>query len=231
MGLVWIISLHIILFGLRKWTMNREPEGRCSKLKRLIKHAIRRAFELFTFAVYIRVILELNQFFLVSSINEIYEHDTSENLNTISFVFAILLLLSFVLLLIFTLLFSVLSYRPNEESWNKMSEYINGFKTDKAHRSFVVALQSRRLLSVVILICLYSVSLHIIIGVLTSFQWIFFIYVVALRPYRELKSNIVKILNELIFLFLLSSLNFLNKESDWCLLMAYIYMNIIFLTL
>ena len=124
-------------------------------------------------------------------------------------------------------MFSILSYRHNEESWNKMNEFFNGFKTDRTHRSFVVALQSRRLLFVVILICLYSVSLHIIIGVLTTFQLIFLIYVVALRPYQEIKSNIVKILNELIFLFLLSSLNFLNKESDWSLSMIYIYMNII----
>ena len=42
-----------------------------------------------------------------------------------------------------------------------------------------------------------------------------YMYVIIIRPYKEIKSNIIEIINETYFLIFLSSLFFLNKEKDW----------------
>ena len=40
-------------------------------------------------------------------------------------------------------------------------------------------------------------------------------YVIILRPYKEIKSNIIEIINEIYYLIFLSSLIFLNEEKNW----------------
>ena len=40
-------------------------------------------------------------------------------------------------------------------------------------------------------------------------------YVIVTRPYKEIKSNIIEIINETYFLIFLASLIFLNEENDW----------------
>ena len=40
-------------------------------------------------------------------------------------------------------------------------------------------------------------------------------YVIYTRPYKEVKSSIIEIINEIYFVLFLLSLIFLNEEKDW----------------
>ena len=79
--------------------------------------------------------------------------------------------------------------------------------------SFILLL--RKTVYIVILLTLVSLPSKIPIIMLTSIQVIFTIYLIFLRPYTEIKWNLLEIINEIYFLFLLGSLIFLNTEVDW----------------
>ena len=86
-GGIFIVTLHVIIYFINKWTSKWENDGRCSKLKWVLKFIIKKAYEIMTFAIYIRYILELSQFLIASSISEIWSFDTSWELRVISIVF------------------------------------------------------------------------------------------------------------------------------------------------
>ena len=123
-GGIFIIILHVIIYFINKWTSNWVNDGRCSKLKLVLKFIIRKAYEIMTFAIYIRFTLELSQFLIVSSISEIWSFDTSGELRVISIAFAIIVLFFYIIFIIMLFLFAISSYREIEGEHNKLSELV-----------------------------------------------------------------------------------------------------------
>ena len=58
-----------------------------------MKTVVNKVFDIMTFGLYVRLLLEINQFFLISGMNELYYGDVSGGLRIASFVFAIIVLL------------------------------------------------------------------------------------------------------------------------------------------
>ena len=50
------------------------------------------------------------------------------------------------------------------------------------------------------------------------------IYIIILRPYQDVKGNIIEILNEVYYTILLGGLIYVNKKEDWSSLKTNIYM-------
>ena len=180
-----------------------------------------------TYGLYIRLFLELFQLFLVSGINEVYYIDVSDKYRIISFAFAVAILIIWFWFTLFVVFFSISSYIAIEGQHNKLNEFFSGLKINKRHRFSVAILLIRRLFFVAFLFVCYSVSSKVVIGVLSLFQLCYLIYLILIRPFIEIKANIIEIVNETIFLFLLSSLFFLNTENDWTPTIAIVYMQII----
>ena len=145
--------------------------------------------------------------------------------------FLLLLRLLFLLsdsdLLCLLYFFSISSYIAIEEQHNKLNEFFSGLKINKRHRFFVAVLLIRRSFFVIFLFACYSVSSKVVIGVLSLFQLSYLVFIIIIRPYIEIKANIIEIVNESIFLFLLSALFLLNTENDWTPTIAIVYMQII----
>lgn len=55
-------------------------------------------------------------------------------------------------------------------------------------------------------------------------QLVYLAYGAYLRPYREAKANVIEVVNEVYFLLLLSSLIYLNTESEWTPTLTSIYL-------
>ena len=214
-GGIFIVILHVIIYFINKWTSNWVNDGRCSKLKLVLKFIMRKAYEIMTFAIYIRFTLELSQFLIVSSISEIWSFDTSGELRVISIAFAIIVLLFYIIVIIMLFLFAISSYREIEGEHNKLSELVSGLKPNRKERFYVAILMARRLIFIIILLVFSFISSKTVIGILVALQVPYIIYLIFIRPFKEMDSTIVELVNEFIFLALLVSLIIFNSESNW----------------
>ena len=150
--------------------------GRWPKLNKLFKWIILKLFNFFTFGYYLRFFLEMNQYFLTSSLYEIYSFNTHEDLLIISLVYSFLLFLVCLFLIILTVYLSLSSYQLNEDRHNKLGEFFEELKIQKKFRFYSASILLRKLLFIVLLVNWVSLDSQILIGLLTFFQVIFLIY-------------------------------------------------------
>ena len=189
--------------------------GRYAKLIRYIKRVLNKIFEILTFGYYIRSMLEINQFALISSINEIYLFNTSQRYRVVSLVFAFIVLIGCILLIVFVLFLSLINKRQDKEKLNQSEEFFSGLKVLKKSRLYVWILMWRRVVYVLLLITLVSTSSIAIIITLASLQVFYTACIIYLRPYSEFKSNMIEILNEITFFVWISWLIYFNTSSRW----------------
>ena len=173
-----------------------------------------------TFGFYIRSVLEINQYILVSSVNEVKAFNTTTSFRTISFAFACLLLIANFLLILFTLGLSFTNSGPKE--------LFVGIKAETKKRLYLPALLIRRAVYVAILLTITEISSRSLIGILIGLQVVYSGYICYLRPFESTDnsppSNLIESLNEIFFLVLLSALEPFNEESDWNQTYTQIYM-------
>ena len=105
-----------------------------------------------------------------------------------------------------------------------LGEFFSGLKMEKRFRINSSISFGRRALYVIILIVFMSYSSKLLINVLLVLQLIYIVYAIFLRSYEEIKCNIIDILNEIYFFFLLGSLVFWNTESNWNSIKISVYM-------
>ena len=227
MGIIYLILFHIFIFVLRILINRWRTDRRWSLFIKILKLITGKLFELLTYGIYIRIVLELFELFLVSGINEVYYFDVSDKYRIISFAFAVAILIVWFWFTLFVVFFSISSYIVTEGQHSKLNEFFSGLKINKKHRFFIAILLIRRSFFVIFLFVCYSVSSKVVIGVLSLFQLSYLVYIILIRPFIEIKANVIEIINESIFLFLLSALFFLNTENDWTPTIAIVYMQII----
>ena len=192
-----------------------ETTGKWSWPLKVVKWILNKSFNILTFGYYIRYILEMNQLILISSVYEIYSFSSSQPLKIISFVCAIFIFIAWIILIVFVAFLSLSSYEVTEGNHNKLEEIFSGVKMQKKYKLYVTALLIRRALFVILLITLESIPSRAVIGILTGFQLGYLAFITFIRPFSEIKWNIIEIMNEVYFLALLSSLIYLNTEDNW----------------
>ena len=224
--LIFVAVLHFLVFWSNWIISSWRGSGWWA---RIWKKFIFSLYKVLTFGYYIRLLMEINEFVLVSSINEVNSAKSFEGYLVISFGFAVLLIIGSLVWVIVALFLSLSSYQIIDKEHNKLSEFFNGFKAKKNWRIWVVILLIRRLFFISILISLSSVNSKIIIGVLAVFDVANIIFIIWMRPYEESKDNFLEIVNRFLFLTLLGSLIYYNSERDWTVLVAYIYMAVVLL--
>ena len=151
----------------------------------------------------------------MSSINELYYINLSGSLRILSFSFAVLIIVLFVLFLTFALYLSLSSYKIEENSFNMLSEFFDGIKSGTKYKMSVPIQLIRRAAYVALVITLVHISSKVLICILSIIQIFYAIYVIYLRPHNEIKNSLIDIVNETYFLTLLTTLGFLNEEADW----------------
>ena len=175
---------------------------------------------LFTFALYIRIILKTNQYILVSWISEIYHFNTSETKRIISLVIAFFTLIAWIIMIITVILFVFIQNGDSlEESPDKRSKFahlFNGISPNKKSRLYIAILQIRRAIFVTLLITVGPVSSILVISILSGLQVIYLtILIIIIRPFELVKCNLIEIVNEMYFFTLLASLLRFNSIADW----------------
>ena len=210
-----IIPLHLIISLISKLFNNTNSEGEWIRLKSIFKVVINKILLMLTFGWYIRYMLEMNQYILISSLHEIINFHSSNTLKVVSLVFSILILCLCISIIVFVLYLSLSSYEAIEESHNKLGEFFNGIKMQKKFKLYSSILLIRRFVFIILLLSLVSIKSWMLVGILSIIQFFYVIWIIVLRPFSETKGNIIEIINELFFIVLLGSLVYLNSEENW----------------
>ena len=184
-------------------------------------------YKFFVFAYYIRSILEMTQFFLISSIYELYKCNTSSIYHKVSLFTASLILIVILVITLYSLYLALSSYRIVESMHNKVGELFEGIKMERRFKLYASSMLIRRITYVAILILATSIAFKSVIICLALLQIIYATYVIYLRPYEEVKCNIIDVVNEVSFFLLLGTLIFINTEDQWSTFKSTVYMWVI----
>ena len=190
---------------------------------RLARWIIDKVVILLTYSIYIRFILQSIQFWLIACLYEIYMFNFSQKYYIISFAFAVLLLLGIFVLIGVVIYLSLSAYLVYEEFHNNIGEFFVGIQMDRKYKFYAALMLIRKLLFAAVLVFwMHMNSLTIILILLFIEMW-YFGYLVILRPFKEIKGNMIEIINEIFFSFFLGVLIYLNNKSKWTSTITSIY--------
>ena len=205
-----VIFLHMLFALLEKCT--RQWSKRAKWYRKLMKFG----FKFFTLWVYIRMILEANQYLLIWSIYEIHVFNITSLSRKIS------LFVAFLILSIWIKLLWVSAWKAHKHDFTSKSletkvfgELFSGIKNKSKASWLNWMLIMRRTLLVAFLIWFNKIGIYIKIGYIVLIQIFWLGYLIGVRPLKELKFSIVNFIDEFEFLGLSSMLFFYNKKSDW----------------
>ena len=173
---------------------------------------------LFTFAMYIRVILKTNQYILVSCVSEVYYFNDYGTKRVVSLVVAILTLIASLTMVVIVVLLVWNQIDEDQESpdkRNKFAQLFNGVSHNVKSRLYIAFLQIRRAIFVILLVTIEPQSSILVISILVGLQVIYLGILVIIRPFELVKCNIIEIVNEMYFLTMLASLLKYNSITNW----------------
>ena len=223
-SLLVVIACHFAVIIFAKLLRKCKSDWKWGWIVKIMIWIVEKIYNLLSFSYYIRAGLQINQFLLICSVYEIYSFNTSQPFRVVSLAFAMLILISWILILILASYLSLSAYTVNEGKHNKLGEFFKGLKMHRKFKFYMCMLILRRTVFVVLLVTWVSLASRLLIGLLVLLQLVYLAYVCYLRPFRELKDSLTEIMNEAYFLLLLSSLVYLNEESYWSSAVTSIYM-------
>ena len=107
-------------------------------------------------------------------------------------------------------------------------EFFTGLKQQKEARIYVSVQLIRRVYFVVLLVIFPTVlDIWPMILMLITPQLMYLLLFIYIRPFEEIKGNVIEIANEIIFLYLLFNHFFLNSEDKWNSASTALYSSII----
>ena len=210
-----MVLISLLVYFIRKLAYKCRESQRCSWGAKTQYWIVDKLYRMMVLGYFIRNGLEMSQFILISSVNEIYQWDKTDFYRLLSFIFSISMILIFVLVVLLVLYLTFSKYRLNERDHNLFEEFFRGIQQNKRHKFYVTLLLLRRFLFVILLITWLFISSRVLIIVLSIIQVVYILNLSYLRPYQETKGNLIEILNETYFGFLVIFLSIVNTEDEW----------------
>ena len=225
----YICLFHIGLHILQSCVRNISKDVKWTGFLKVVRWSVTQTYEVVNFRFYIRNILILCQFILISSFYDIATFSGGGNYRIVSLLFAILLLL-FYASVIGAIIYLIFSQRQaNTRIIENLKELFSGVKELKRQQFHLVVFFIRRIVYTFFFVGLRNVSSQAIIGYITHFQIYYIVYIVINRPYKETIANIIEISNEIFFLIIIGVLNLFYKEESWSSLNTGLFMTLIIL--
>ena len=126
--LIFVIFIHLFILFVCKLISRLNVNGMWSRPIKVIKWLTLKLYKILTFAYYIRFFIEVSQYLMISSAQEIFNLNTSKTIRTISLIFAFIVLALYISMFILTV---CLSFAQVTEGNSKLSEFYNGLKKNK----------------------------------------------------------------------------------------------------
>ena len=210
-----MILISVFIYFIRKITYRYRESRRCTWGTKTLHWIVDKLYRMMVLGYFIRNWLEMSQFILISSFNEIYQWDTTDFYRLLSFVFSISMILIYLQVIILILYLTFSKYKLNEREHNLLEEFFRGILQNRRHKFCVTLLLLRRFWFVIFLITWLFISSRILIIVLSLIQVVYILNLSYLRPNEETKGNLIEILNEIYFWFLVLFLSIVNTEGEW----------------
>ena len=118
-----IILISLLIYFMRKLAYRCRESQRCSWGVKIQYWIVDKLYKMMVLGYFIRNGLEMSQFILISSFNEIYQWNTTNVYRLLSFIFSISMILIFILVVILVLYLTFSSYRLNEREHNLLEEF------------------------------------------------------------------------------------------------------------
>ena len=107
-------------------------------------------------------------------------------------------------------------------------QLFDSIRETNAARTFIVKYLFQRITFCLIAALWMPSNTYPKLGIYSLLQLVFFVYTVVLRPFNNVKDNLLEIMNELHYVILTCSLLFLNYEYNWNQTLEIIYIAVIF---
>ena len=118
-----LILISPLIYFIRKHTFRCRESQRCSWAAKTQYWIVDKLYRMMVFGFFIRNGLEMSQFILISSVNEIYQWDTTDFYRLFSLIFSISMILTFVLVVLLVLHLTFSTYILNERDHNLLEEF------------------------------------------------------------------------------------------------------------
>ena len=118
-----MIPISLLIYFIRKLAFRCRESQRCSWGAKTQYWIVDKLYRMMVLGYFIRSGLEMSQFILISSVNEIYQWDTTDSYRLLSFIFSISMILIFVLVVLLVLYLTFSTYRLNEREHNLLEEF------------------------------------------------------------------------------------------------------------
>ena len=187
-----------------------------------------KVFQFFVFSIYVRILIEVNTFIVLTSSFEIKEWKAKTTSKIISLIIAIIWYLFCIAFIVLSFLFWM-KHKNNEvnDEYIPFKEFINGIKNTSAAKIYSTLFLFRRTLFVSLLIFGSSLSNILLIIHLIVIQTIYLAAMIMTRPFIQTKNNIIEIANEWYYLLLVSLLSYFNSSDRWSETIESVYLFII----
>ena len=208
-----LLHLSVIVANilLNKW----EVKGKWAKPFKALKWLTQKVFTILTFGYYIRTVIESYQFLLVSSVSEINSFNVKSSSHISSLVVAFLILIVWIVFAVIAFVLASASNPKSNNEHNKLGELYAGLKNTVWARFYLALQLLRRIIFVSLLITLAPISSIAIVWAISCLQIVYLIVLIILRPFEELKDNLIEIINEVFFNYFACWLTHFNSESVW----------------
>ena len=217
MMIIWVLHFWIKL--IQKFLMKESKSDCFTKFLTFVHFVLKKLMVLFTFALYIRIILKTNQFILTSWISEIYYFNYYGSKRKASIVIAFLTLIAWIVFIIATIALAIsksaYSNPESPDNRSKFAQLFNGVSLNRKSRLYVPLLQLRRIIFVTLLVTVGPVSSILVISILVGLEVVYIGLLVFIRPFELVKCNIIEIINEMYFLTMLATLLKYNTVAGW----------------
>ena len=214
LSLIWVI-LIILVLHLLYLLIFKSLKGKFKHKEKWVK-LLDWFYQLFTFTIYLRFILEANQFMMLSSFSEIKSWSTSDDSKIISLWIAFILSFLWIGLVVLTFLYWIKNRNlENTNRFMSFKAFFSGLKDESRPRLYSTVLLARRAFLVIFLVMGSSLNSILIIAPMIVIQFTYLSLFVVVRPYKATKDNILEITNELFYFVLIALLSHFNSESKW----------------
>ena len=220
--LLQIIWCHIVILIIHYFIWKKQNLPWYLKWIRTFKNFM-------TFGIYIQYATSSVLLVWLISSTEIQRFDHSTTTYTISLSFAFIIQFMVFSYFLFTI-YKWYQWRDveNFRAIKYTKQLFDSIKESNISRTFIIKYLFQRILFWLMAALWNPSNTYPKIGVYSLIQLIFFLYTVILRPFNNIKDNLLEIVNEVHYVVLTSSLLFLNYESRWSQVKEIVYLAIIF---
>ena len=207
-----LIILNILVWLLPDITLDEKS----NKWTKVIKNLVTKLSNLFMFTIYIRTIMESYQFLLLANISNLRDYDVSTAPQIASLSFSAVIFALCVLFLVAAfMMFQKSNKKSKRKKRLKWEEFLSGVKEKKIAKIYCFLALLRRFLMVSWLLLSKPLGAKGSVEGLLLVQIPYFIFFIIVRPFDQVKNNMVEGTNELFLVVIISYLCFYNTESMW----------------